>query len=534
MTVTRPAPATDATAPGVGAPRRDAREHHLSGGYRVLASTVLGIVVLAALGALMGPQWDPVPLTDPLVVSSRDTAIGSAPALPTYDVRTRVVTVQLDGTTVRAQVNEPVGAPPGPGVVFLHGAGTGSYTEAFVEQARALATAGVVTLVPDKRLDTYSARYRDYVGMARDYQRSVELVRSLPTVDPDRVGVYAESEGAWIAPVMAAADERLAFVVLVSAPVVPPREQAAFAADSYLRNTGVPHGVFRAIPRAVGMAIPGGGFEYVDFDVTSYQRRMSQPVLMVYGTGDASMPIVQGAEQVIRDTAIAGNGAVTVRYYAGATHGIKVDEQIVPAFLRDMTGWVVGLPATAHAEPKIAGDQPEQQYLAMPVPEPRWLHNGDVVALITIAAIAGIVLAGLVGGVARGVRTLTVRRTGVPAPAGAPRFAGGVVRWATALGVGAVATVVALVWYIFAIARLALEYEHNAWVVQGGWVAVRLLGIAVVGAAVLLSRAVVRARTRGVPAAPGAVRVVVLGLLLVCSSVLLVVLAYWGVYQLGI
>ena len=57
---------------------------------------------------------------------------------------------------------------------------------------------------------------------------------------------------------------------------------------------------------------------------------------------------------------------------------------------------------------------------------------------------------------------------------------------------------------------------------------------AVVGAAVLLSRAVVRARTRGVPAAPGAVRVVVLGLLLVCSSVLLVVLAYWGVYQLGI
>ncbi|MCR6690394.1 hypothetical protein [Cellulomonas sp.] len=261
---------------------------------------------------------------------------------------------------------------------------------------------------------------------------------------------------------------------------------------------------------------------------------MSQPVLMVYGTGDASMPIVQGAEQVIRDTAIAGNGAVTVRYYAGATHGIKVDEQIVPAFLRDMTGWVVGLPATAHAEPKIAGDQPEQQYLAMPVPEPRWLHNGDVVALITIAAIAGIVLAGMVGGVARGVRTLTVRRTGVPAPAGAPRFAGGVVRWATALGVGAVATVVALVWYIFAIARLALEYEHNAWVVQGGWVAVRLLGIGVVGAAVLLSRAVVRARTKGVAAAPGALRVVVLGLLVVCSSVLLVVLAYWGVYQLGI
>ena len=94
---------------------------------------------------------------------------------------------------------------------------------------------------------------------------------------------------------MAAQDPSIAFVVLVSSPVVPPREQAAFAVDSYLRNTGVPHGVFRAIPRAVGMSLPGGGFEYADFDVTPYQRQMRQPVFVVYGTGDASMPVIQGA-----------------------------------------------------------------------------------------------------------------------------------------------------------------------------------------------------------------------------------------------
>ncbi|MBT0994749.1 alpha/beta hydrolase [Cellulomonas sp. DKR-3] len=516
-------------------------EHLLTGGYRVVASTVLGIVVLAVLGAVMGPQWDPVPLDDPLVVTTTSTQIGEAPQLRQYEVQQRVVTVQLDGATVQAQLSVPVGLEgPAQGVVFVHGAGTGTYDKAFVAQARSLAEAGVVTLVPDKRLDTYSARYRDYVAMAGDYQRSVELLRTLPEVDPDRVGVYAESEGAWIAPVMAAQDQRIAFVLLISAPVVPPREQAAFAADSYLRNTGVPHGVFRAIPRAVGMAIPGGGFEYVDFDVTPYQRRMTQPVLMVYGTADASMPIVQGPEQVIRDTAIAGNYDVTVRYYEDATHGIKVAGTIVPDFLRDLTQWVVGLPATGAAQPKIAGAQPTQTFLAMPVPEPRWLHNGDVVALITIAAIAAVVLGGLVGAGARVAVTVQGRRAaraGSSAVSVRPaerRSAHGVVRWSTGLGAGAIATVVGLVWYIFAIARLALDYEHNDVVVKGGWVAVRLVGIATVVAAVLLLRSTMRARRAGRRIAPGLARQVALWSVVVGCAALLVVLAYWGVYQLGI
>lgn len=536
-------------------------EHRLTGPYRVLASTVLGVVVLAVLGALMGPQWDPVALTDPLTVQTESTVIGNAPQLERYEVRQRVVTVELDGASVQAQLSEPVGASaPRRAVVFVHGAGTGTYSDAFYEQARALAEAGVVTLVPNKRLDTYTLRHRDYVQMADDYARSVELLRSLPSVDPEKVGVYGESEGGWIAPVMAAEDPRLEFVVLVSAPVVPPRQQAAFAADNYLRATGVPHGVFRAIPRAVGMAIPGGGFEYVDFDVTAYQRRMTQPVLMVYGTGDSSMPIVQGAMQVIRDAAIAGNSDVTVRYYEKATHGLRVDDEIVPSFLRDMAAWVTGLPKTAGAAPKVAGDQPTQTFLAMPVPEPRWLHNGDVVMVTIIASCLVVLLAGFVAPVARVAEAVATRRRSASgraatshaaavAPAGSARttdpdeprgpahvrrYAPGVARWATALGVGVVVTVVGFVWYIMAIARLALDYTSNGLVVTGAWIGIRAFGILVVAAAVLLARSMRRNRLRGVPVAPGAARGTALVALIAASGVLFVVLAYWGVYQLGI
>jgi len=513
-------------------------DRHVGHGYRVVASTVVGVVMLAILGAVAGPQWDPVPLSETVVVESSSTAIGRAAPVPTYDVRTSVVTVQLDGASVDAQISEPVGLDgPKPGVVFVHGAGTGRYDTAFREQAHALAASGIVAMVPNKRLDTYTTRHRDYVAMAADYEASVAVLQEREGVDPDAVGIYAESEGGWIAPIMAAQDPSIGFVVLVSSPVVPPREQAAFAVDAYLRNTGVPHGVFRAIPRAVGMSFPGGGFEYADFDVTPYQEQMDQPVLVVYGTGDASMPIVQGALLVIEDTAVAGNDDVTVRYYEGANHGIRVGGTVSPEFLRDLSGWVLGLPATGDAAPQIAGAQPEQTYLAEPVPSPRWFGDGDAVVALAIAAVGLIVLGPLAVAVARGTEAAAAgvrRRRGSTVPATGHRFAPGVLPGLSALGFGAILTVVGLVWYIASVAQLALDYERNALVVRGGWILVRVLGIAVVLAGVLLLRRCRRVRLSGEQPAPGILRTVVLWAGIVGSVVLLLLLAYWGVFQLGI
>ncbi|WP_448061135.1 alpha/beta hydrolase family protein [Cellulomonas hominis] len=496
--------------------------------YRTAASSLVGVIALAVTGALTGPQWDPLPLSDPLAMQSTSTAIGDVAPHPTYEVRTQIVTVQLEGATVQAQITVPIGVTGDvPGVVFVHGAGTGSYQEAFNEQALALATSGVVTMVPDKRLDTYSLRHRDYEEMATDYAASVALLRTYPGVDPDDVGVYAESEGAWIAPVMAARDPSIAFLAMVSAPVVPPREQAAYATGQYLRNTGVPDEVFRAIPRAVGMSLPGGGFEYADFDVSPYLRQVTVPVLMVYGTGDASTPMVQGAEQVIRDLAIAGNASYTLRYYAGASHGLRIDDQMSQAFLTDLTNWVVGLPATADAWPRIAGAAPTQEYWATPVPQPRWLGDGDAVVALVLGAVGAIVLLPLARSATRaalrgrGGGTVGQLAAGVAARVG----------WLSALSVG---TVVALVWYLVAVARLALGYERNVWIVQGGWVVVRVLGIAAVVAGVTLVDRLRQVREGGDRFATGVLSRVVLWGPALASLVLLVVLAYWGVFQLGI
>jgi dienelactone hydrolase len=530
--------------------------------------------VLALIGAAAGPSWSPQPLTDPIDIASPSTAIGGldaarAEGLPLYPigsfaVRSTDVTIGLNGETVRGILREPIGAGDNlPGMSFVHGAGTGLATEAFIAQGEAFASAGIVTLVPDKRLDTYSTWNRDYVTEAGDYLRSVDFLRDVDSVNPASVGVYGESEGTWIVPVMQVKDPKILWTVLVSAPVVPPRQQAAFAVDNYLRAIGVPGQVFRAIPRAVGMQLPGTLLDYADYNVTGWMQRQTAPILVVYGTADQSMPIIQGAQTIIADAATTGSQApVTVRYYGGADHGIRLDASSDQArdaggdvdarFLADVAAWVNGMPHTAGAAPQVAGAHPRQDFLASPVPQPRWWGNGDIVVGSVTAGLVLLVLGPLVWCAASMLRRVTsvgrgLLTVGVHSRLGAPIIAAK--QWhmtsqykplLLSLGLCSVLTAVGLIVYLMAVATLAFGLEHNTLVISGGWLGVRVLGIitVVIGARLIeRARAVRAARARGTSddvVLSGWPAYLTLTTTLVGSLVLLLWLAYWGVFQLGI
>lgn len=511
--------------------------------FRTVATTAVLALLLAIVGAVAGPQWEPEPIAEHVEPATSDTSIGGSretTPIRTYEVESTPVVVTLDGTEVDGVVRSPIGLDsPTPGVVFIHGAGTGDSSTAFAATATRLASAGIATLVPSKRLDTYSTRHRDYVAMAHDYEQSVDLLRTIPGVDPERVGVYGESEGGWIAPVMAAGDPSLDFVVLASAPVVKPREQAAFAADAYLRHTNVPEQIFRSIPRAVGMVFPGGGFEYVDFDVRPYQEQMTEPVLMVYGTGDSSMPVEQGPQIVADDLAVAENNDLTVRYYDGADHGIRVDGSVDSDFSRDLARWINGLPATGSAAPHVAGAQPDQQYAASAVPTPRWLASGDLILFLLVLGAALILLGPSIWVVYRLVRGRGAKQ----------QIASGLRAPLIGVGAGALATFAALLMYLVVIARLALDYERDALLVHGGWIGVRILGLATLVAGAMLLNRVLALRSSGMieetmgastsirsraRIATGSVGIVVVWTVLAGAVLLLILEAYWGVYQLGI
>jgi len=518
---------------------------------RTVGTTAALFVGLAILGALAGPDWTPVPVRDQIEPASSYTLIGGTEAgradgrihpPGTFDFTTTEVEIQLDGYEVAGLLREPVGAGDGlAGMVFVHGAGTGKAYEAFVAQAEQLASAGVVTLVPDKRLDTHTLWHRDYEMMALDYLHSVDFLRQVPSVDPARVGVYGESEGTWIVPIMQVEDPDIAFTVLASAPVVEPRLLAAFAVDNFLRNTNVPAQVFRAIPRAVGMQFPQGILTYADFDVSPWLQRQTAPVLVVYGAADPSQPMVQATRQIIADTALGSRDApVTVRFYEGADHGLRVGGRVVPELSRDIAAWVQGLPETADADPRIAGAQPEQLFLASPMPQPRWWGSGEIVIGTVIAGVVLLLLGPVVWLATALLRRLAAVGRGSLGTVPSAALARGLPADLLGLGAGSVMTLVALVWYLIGIANLAVNYQRADLIVQGGWLAVRLLGVGTVVFAALLinlARDGWRARRAGEPRVAlvtGWPAHVTVWTSVAGSALLLVWLTYWGVFQLGI
>lgn len=510
----------------------------VSADHRTVGSVVVAVLSLSLIGTLAGPRWTPEPVAAPLVPATADTTIGGdAPtaAVGTYRVEAATVSItQADGEQVPALLRRPVGADgPTPGVVFLHGAGTHG-VDGFSDQAEALSSAGAATLVPAKPMEDYSLTSRDYRAMAADYRCSVDYLITLDGVDPERVGLYAESEGAIPGAVLTADDERVAFLIMASAPVVRLREQMALAMDSYMRNVGVPEPMLTLIPRVLGSAeIPGGGFQYADFDSAPYLRRITVPVLMLYGTADASMPLVQGPMTVREAVRQSGDDALTVRYYEGANHGLRLgastDGDLAPGVARDLARWVVGLPGTADAAPHVAGATPTQAYWARTPDPTRWYASGDLMLAAFILGFGLLALGCVVWGVGQAPRLRGRRGIHLPDPIG---------RWTASLVLSIVAAWVLYLAYILGVISLATSYRTNHLFSYGGWVLVQMvalstvvLGVKLTQRAWLMRGHVRHGREEGGRWLTGPAACV-LGSALSGTAVLLAALAYWGLFPI--
>jgi hypothetical protein len=147
-----------------------------------------------------------------------------------------------------------------------------------------------------------------------------------------------------------------------------------------------------------------------------------------------------------------------------------------------------------------------------------------------VSAGSALALALLLVGLQRLVRAVRGQRESGSAAGFAPGV-GAMVLWC---GVGCALTVVTLAWYLVAVARLALDYQRDTLVVTGGWVGVRLVGVLTVTFGVLALRRIGEVRRAGSPVATGLLSRAALGVTVLGGLALLVVLAYWGVFQLGI
>jgi dienelactone hydrolase len=212
----------------------------------------------------------------------------------------------------------PAGSGRHPAVVMLHGSGN-TTREPYREQAESLAEHGVAALIYDKR-PGYT-----YAQLADDARAAVALLRSRPEVRPDGIGLWGFSEGASIAPMVAAGNPDVRAVMAVSPLGMARAAQEDWAVRHSLDVGGAGAGA-GAVSRYYALAADLDGD--LSFEPESAWRRVAQPVLAVWGSADQLVPVHDSAAALASALSDGGTNHDRVfRVVPGASHVIGVDSE---------------------------------------------------------------------------------------------------------------------------------------------------------------------------------------------------------------
>ena len=296
--------------------------------------------------------------------------------------------VQLAGT-----LTVPEGPGPFPAVLLITGSGQQDRDETvfghkpFLVLADALSRRGVAVLRVDDRGvggSTGPVATATSADFAVDTQASVAFLGGRPEIS--RIGLIGHSEGGTIAPLVAGADPRVAFIVLIAGPAVPggdllveqsraiqqasgvapavvegnvavqdrimravaanagSADAATAAVDAVLVEVGQPQAQRQAV--AAQLAAPWTRW-FIAHDPQPALRALRIPVLAIYGGKDTQVPATQNATAL---RAVLPSAEIVVlpnlnHLMQPATTGLPAEYQGIettfdPAALRAIVDWV--------------------------------------------------------------------------------------------------------------------------------------------------------------------------------------------------
>lgn len=298
--------------------------------------------------------------------------------------------VKLGGT-----LTLPTGAGPFPVVVMITGSGQQDRDETLFDHkpfaviADALTRRGVAVLRYDDRGVGQStgpvgtATSEDFAG---DVRAAMAFLRTRQEIDPERIGLIGHSEGASIAPMVAAADPRTAFIVLMAPPGVPGPQAIAAQRQALLKARGagpdviarneVTMGAFdKAMAEAPDLASAQADAARIAADAPTLQARAQMrslasawyywfmrydpaptlqavkvPVLALFGSNDLQAP--PDPNLIAVRAALKNNARAEVVELPGLNHLFqtsatgdprayaRIEETLAPAALNRMVEWV--------------------------------------------------------------------------------------------------------------------------------------------------------------------------------------------------
>ena len=241
-------------------------------------------------------------------------------------VRTTDVTfVGAGGVVLHGIVVAPT--PSGkrrPALVMLEGAGNRGRQE-LQPVAEVFARHGVITLIYDKRKVGYSLLRRDYGLLAADAVAAVALLATRRDVDPSRLGLWAQSEGAYVAPLACRRSSAIKFLITVGAVGVTPAVQTAWGYDQFLRHAGVGTGLRHTLEiTTLRTMISAGLFPEANFDPVPAWQQIRQPVLAEWGEFDRVALPRESSTAIEGALRRGGNTRYTMRFISGVRHNLNL------------------------------------------------------------------------------------------------------------------------------------------------------------------------------------------------------------------
>jgi pimeloyl-ACP methyl ester carboxylesterase len=206
------------------------------------------------------------PLTLRRVVRATEERRPQTPK-PPFSYRTEEVTVEntaATGVRLAGTLSLPEGAGPFPAVVFITGSGAQDRDEMIFQHrpfaviADALARRGIASLRCDDRgtaKSTGTFATATTADFATDTAAQVAFLKMRPEIVPTKIGLIGHSEGGIIAPMVAAADPTIAFLVLLAGTGVPGDQVLAVQSAAIARVMGAPEAVVKASAEVNAKAI---------------------------------------------------------------------------------------------------------------------------------------------------------------------------------------------------------------------------------------------------------------------------------------
>lgn len=262
------------------------------------------------------------------------------------------------------------------GLIVLHGAEAPKRNQKLYQHLyEGLPGMGIAVLTFDRRgsgKSSGSLRGVDFETLADDAIAGQHALQNLSRVNPDKIGFWGLSQGGWLAVLAASRSKSAAFAVSVSAPLVTPAQQMAFATSNLLEIRGYSRGDIQEMlnarkvwlgylrgtnSRTVAMDtlrkvetkpwfelafLPDAASlnarsqerdslrRVMDYDPIIAIRDVSVPLLFIYGSADPWIPVAQSVKRL----QVIMKRQPNVRYavIANANHEMMLPDNEMMAF----------------------------------------------------------------------------------------------------------------------------------------------------------------------------------------------------------